>query len=173
MNGIIRVLLAVDSIMLLLIVYCSKSKLWIPGYGQWSLLLLSVLMLLLASFCLVELRRLSNDSIEGGITEIELANDSYLPGYLGFFFVALSIPDRDCFTLLVVAGVLLVFLVFSQNLFYNPLFLLFGYQFYHIKSEDSKILVISRRKLKTVNGVTFQNLRRINDYTFLDVEEKQ
>lgn len=172
MNGLLRGLFAADSILPLLLVYCAKSKLWLPCCGRWPVLLIGVLMLVLAHLCCIASEHLPKDSIEGGITEIKLANDSYMPVYLGFFFVALSIPDRDYITLVVVTTVLLVFLVFSQNLFYNPLLLLFKYNFYHIKCGDTSILLISKRRLKKAEGVAFQSLRRINDYTFLDMGEK-
>ena len=172
MNRCLRYILTADSIMLLLIIYCSKSKLWIPTYGKWlSLVLLVVLTLLLAGLCIVESDRLPKDSIEGGITEIEPANDSYLPIYLGFFFVALSIPDRDYFTLGVIILIIIVFLEHSQSMFYNPTYLIFRYKYYNVRCGDKKILVISTRHFNTAEGVFFRNLRRINDNTFIDMEK--
>lgn len=172
MNRCLRYILTADSIMLLLIIYCSKSKLWIPGYGKWlSLFLLAALTLLLAGLCIFASDRLPKDFIEGGITEIEPANDSYLSVYLGFFFVALSIPDRDCFTLGVIIFTIILFLEHSQSMFYNPAYLIFRYKYYYVKCGDKKILVISKRNLHTAEGVSFRNLRRINDTTYMDMEK--
>ncbi|HHU0053478.1 TPA: hypothetical protein ACT9L0_000776, partial [Legionella pneumophila] len=43
-------------------------------------------------------KSLGDDQISSGsITEVEPANDTYLPVYLGYFFVALSINDFQIF----------------------------------------------------------------------------
>lgn len=165
---------AADSIMLLLIVYCAKSNLCIPGYGKWwSLLLLVILTLLLARLCIVGSERLSMDSIIEGITEIEPVNETYLPVYLSFFFVALSIPDHDYFTLGIIILIIMIFLERSQTMFYNPVFLIFKYQFYHVRSNGVRILIITKRNIRTMKGLSFPNLRRINDYTYIDMEKKK
>ena len=72
---------------------------------------------------------LKKGSIEGDIVEVSLANDSYMTNYLGYFFVALCI-QKDWISFAVVYIVIFVFTYKSQSLFYNPLFLLFGYNFY-------------------------------------------
>src|SRR5690606_24959412 len=64
---------------------------------------------------------------QGEVEEISHANNSFLPSYLGYFFVALSIPDWD--VLIVVYGMLFIFTFKSQALYFNPLFLLYGFDF--------------------------------------------
>ena len=112
-------------------------------------------------------RFLSDDIITGGITEAESANNSYLPSYLGYFFVALSI--NDCDTLIWVTGIVMVFTFFSQTLYFNPLFLIFGYKFYNVSTDNGvKFFVISKKNITTVNNLSFHKLKRINNYTFID-----
>jgi hypothetical protein len=103
------------------------------------------------------------------IKEIELANNSFLPSYLGYFFVALGIVDVD--TLLIVFFILFIFTFLSQTLYFNPIFLVFGYHFYFLKNvNDVKIFLISKKQLKKPNDVDFNQLKRINHYTFIDLE---
>ena len=88
--------------------------------------------------------------------------------YLGYFFVALSIPNLS--TLWYVYAVIFVFTHLSKALSFNPLFLLFGYQFYFVTSEDgAKIFLITKQNMKNIQDVDLSKLRRINDFTFIDV----
>ncbi|MDD3416273.1 MAG: hypothetical protein PHY47_20115 [Lachnospiraceae bacterium] len=169
---IYKLLLTTNSIGLLLIVYLVKEKKWITAFNNYAILLYVLLLLLFTGICLLSKRLLSRDIIEGGIKNIEMANDGYLPSYLGYFFVALSIPKNDMQTLLFVFGVLFVFVFFSRTVYYNPLFLIFGYRFYYItKANDVKVFIISQQEICEVDGLTFKKLRRINNFTYIDEEK--
>tara|TARA_R110001583_G_scaffold75830_1_gene208336 strand:- start:999 stop:1547 length:549 start_codon:yes stop_codon:yes gene_type:complete len=103
----------------------------------------------------------------GQVVEIEHANNSFLPSYLGYFFVALSINNWE--TLGFVYGVLFVFTFLSQALYFNPLFLLFGFEFYNIKTKNgAAIFLISRHKYKTPDEIVIDEAYRINNYTFIE-----
>lgn len=167
-----RALLTINSIILLIIVYCIKEGLWLPRLGVYSVILYGIGPICLAALCIKLRCLLSVDSIVGDIQGIELANDAYLPSYLGYFFVALSIPTKDPITLCFVFTVLFLFIFCSQALYYNPLFLILGYKFYYVtNSRKMKIFIISKREIRTVDTVTLKNLKRINDYTFIDEEK--
>lgn len=104
------------------------------------------------------------------VKEIELANNSFLPSYLGYFFIALGIEKID--TLLIIFLILFIFTFLSQTLYFNPIFLVFGYHFYFIKNvNDVKIFLISKKQLKKPNDIDFLKLKRINHYTFIDFEK--
>lgn len=168
-----RVILTINSIILLLVVYLIKEGITLPFCflqgAHTSYLIYIVLSILMSGICLWLSGCLKNDVIEGGITDVEMANNSYLPSYLGYFFVALSIGDWDTF---VWVGVLIfLFTFFSQTLYFNPMFLLFGYKFYIITVDTGmKFFVISHKRIKSIKGLSFTNLKRINDYTFIDKE---
>lgn len=167
-----RALLTTNSIILLIIVYCIKERLWLPRLGVYTVILYGIAPICLAALCIKLRCLLSSDSIIGDIQGIELANDAYLPSYLGYFFVALSIPTKDPITLCYVFTVLFLFIFCSQALYYNPLFLILRYKFYYVtNSRKMKIFIISKREIRTVDAVTFKNLKRINDYTFIDEEK--
>lgn len=123
--------------------------------------------ILFTGICLLLTRQLSREEIEGGIKEVELVDGTYLPIFLGYFFVGLSIKDFE--TLIVISIVVLLFTYSSQTLFFNPLFLVFGYRFYYITVDNGmKIFVLSKRKIRSIDGLNFRCLRRINDYTYID-----
>lgn len=116
-------------------------------------------------------RWLSEDQISAGsIVTVEAANDAFLPSYLGYFFVALSIADMDTF--IYVFSLIFIFIFFSKISYFNPIFLLFGYKFFHLTDDAGmKIVVITKAELKVPQEVEFHNLKRINNYTFITTEK--
>lgn len=101
------------------------------------------------------------------VASIEHANNSFLPSYLGYFFVALSVANWE--TLGFVYGVLFVFTFLSQALYFNPLFLIFGYEFYNISTKNgTAVFLISRNRYKKPSEVIIQTAYRINNYTFIE-----
>ncbi len=121
-------------------------------------------------FSMLLAKGLSCDRIaRGSIITIETANDAFLPSYLGYFFVALSVPDYHTF--LYVFGTIFVFIYFSKISYFNPIFLIFGYKFFYLtESSGLKIVVITKQELKVPSEVSFNKLRRINNYTFITSE---
>lgn len=112
--------------------------------------------------------QLGKDDFKAGeVRSIEHANNSFLPSYLGYFFVALSIGNWE--TLWFVYGVLFVFTYLSQALYFNPLFLLFGYEFYNITTKNgTAIFLISRHRYKNPDDIQIPVAYRINNYTFIE-----
>lgn len=110
---------------------------------------------------------LDNESISN-IRSIEPVNDNFLPTYLGYFFVAVSITSNwvFCYFMLLV----LSFNLFSKIYFFNPSLLLSGFKFYHLISDKGvKTLLISKEDLRSQEDVTSSNYKRINDFTFIKV----
>ena len=116
---------------------------------------------------------LADDTMEGNIQEVSLASDGYLPSYLGYFFVALSIDKNDWILFWVVFVLVYIFTYTSQLLYFNPLFLLMGFHFYYVMSQEQvKIFIISRKRdIRGVKNLSFDKLKRINNFTFIDEEK--
>jgi len=138
----------------------------LPNYYSYALYLLVPIILTGISILLSSL--LGKDSFQSGdIVSIEHANNSFLPSYLGYFFVALSIANWE--TLWFVYGVLFMFTFRSQALYFNPIFLLFGFDFYNITTKNGAVVfLISRHSYKTPVSITIPQVSRINNYTFIE-----
>jgi hypothetical protein len=172
MKFLYQVFLAFNSTYLIVVVYLIKEKYRLnflnsyPRYYSWIIFIsIPILCTALSFFIAKRLPRdrLANSSIE----EIELANNNFLPTYLGYFFVSLGVNDIP--TLTIVFGIIYVFTFLSQSLYFNPIFLLFRYHFYFIKTNRHiKIFLITKKQLKIPGNDGFENLRRINNYTFID-----
>ena len=122
------------------------------------------------------LKYLDQDVIERKkVKEFEQANDFYLPIYLGYAFVAISLPTLKSFLLFFV--LMLIVLARTRFFYFNPIFLVLGYKFYFIKHiDDSKVLVISKKEIKTIDELfedsngdmrSYIALTKVNEYTFL------
>jgi len=185
-NLLFRLFLTFNATSLIIVIYAVKSKIvlnslcptlaYMPHWISYLIYFLIPVVLTFVSLKMSSL--LSNDSIESSyfngkrispIKDIEQANNAYLPSYLGYFFVALSVPY--CGTLVFVFGILFLFTFLSQTLYFNPLFLIFGYHFYYLTTERSiKIFVITKKVLKDPESLEFPKLKRINNFTFIDKE---
>jgi len=185
LNLIYRLFLTFNSTSLLVVVYSVKEQYvinWcdlhpkleiIPNYVSYIIyftipVLLSFISLFLARFLDVDSLEKTNDTSK--IAEVEQANNAFLPSYLGYFFVALSVPYFE--TLIFIFAILFLFTFFSQTLYFNPLFLLFRYQFYYLTTVNrTKLFVITKKHLKKPKDVDLPHLKRINNFTFIDTEK--
>lgn len=179
MNFLFRVLLTFNATSLLVIVFLVQKgytlgKL-VPSCNYVTALpnAVSYVLYLLVPVALTGLSialssKLGRDGFKAAdVVSIEHANNSFLPSYLGYFFVALSVPN--CETLTFVYLVLFVFTLLSQALYFNPLFLLFGFEFYNITTKNgASIFLISRQRYKTPKEIEIPVANRINDYTFIE-----
>jgi hypothetical protein len=187
-NLFFRLFLTFNASSLIIVVYFVKSHKTInclnPFFANTphfvSYLIYFLIPVLLTYLSLIISKYLSDDSIEiestkgvketAAIIEIEQANNAYLPSYLGYFFVALSVPYGD--TLIFVFGILFLFTFLSQTLYFNPLFLIFGYHFYYLTTVNNvKIFIITKKELKGPHKLTFPSLKRINNFTFIDKQK--
>lgn len=183
MNFLFRLFLTFNATSLLIVVFLVKERIVLSKYFTWFSIvpdfvsyiiyfflpvLLTYLSILLSGF--LDKDSLGNEQSQV-VREVEQANNVFLPSYLGYFFVALSTPYFD--TLIFVFLILFIFTFMSQTLYFNPLFLLFRYQFYYVTTTTNvRVFIITKRTLRNPETINFFNLRRINDFTFIDKEVK-
>ena len=180
-NWLYRMLLTFNSTSLLLVVFWIKeeyiikwnllfSNKYLCDTPDWVSYILYFLLPIITTFISLWLSRfLDSDSVDN-VEEVEQANNAFLPSYLGYFFVALSVAS--CNTLGYIFAILFVFTFFSQTLYFNPLFLLYRYHFYYLTTSNRvKIFVITRKILKKPSSINLQKLKRINNFTFIDKEK--
>ncbi|MBC3936742.1 hypothetical protein H8K47_15345 [Undibacterium sp. CY7W] len=181
MNIAFRLLLTFNATSLLVIIFLVqksftldcffKSQPWLVQLpNAISYLVYFLVPVFLTGLSILVSSRLGKDEFKKGTVEsIEHANNSFLPSYLGYFFVALSVGNWE--TLCFVYGVLFVFTFLSQALYFNPLFLIFGYEFYNIKTRNgTAIFLISRHQYKKPDEIDISMAYRINNYTFIERE---
>lgn len=172
LTSLLRVLLTFNATSLLIVVYQIKDPFLLSGVEGVTRYLfnagLLLIPMLLTGLSIWLSRWLGKDSFaKGDITSIEYANNSFLPSYLGYFFVALSIPNLE--TLVFVYVILFAFTYFSQALYFNPLFLIFGFKFYNVTTaQGTVVFLISKKEFRMPAEIVIPEARRINGYTFLE-----
>lgn len=85
--------------------------------------------------------------------------------------MALSVPDD--ITMLFLYGIIFIFTFLSQTQYFNPLYLLFGYHYYHVlTAQGTRVFVIARGKvIRNPLYMSFIKLKRVNDTTYLSIGE--
>lgn len=126
-------------------------------------LLIIVVLLYLAT----RFDNLSKDASEKlyQIDNIEPAERGYMPIYLSYFFVALSFKNIE--SLCIGFSIFYVLSLLTEAMSFNPLLRIMGYRFYNLKNTAGKqIMIIVKKDMLGAATANFDNLRRINDYTF-------
>ncbi|MBX7490629.1 hypothetical protein [Helicobacter turcicus] len=104
-------------------------------------------------------------------SEIEIAEPKYIPIYIAYFVIAVSINNLVIFSVVLI----LIYLLILKGKFsyFNPYLLFSGYHFYEVsvdinreKYAKYKLFLISKQKIKEMKS--HNNLIRLNDFTFLD-----
>ena len=163
-RGVCYFIMALASTSLLPAIYFIKS-----GYKVWNTpcsnlnLLLDLLIyigipVLVSLLSLWWMRFQSKDSIRSDVKEITPVNHEYLPVYLGYIFVSLSMPNLnsggiDWITLSVVYFLICLFVTCSKTLCFNPIFIVFGYGYYQVTTKNGvRVFVITNRRITKGGG---------------------
>jgi hypothetical protein len=97
--------------------------------------------------------------------ELEEADSSFLPVYLGYFFIGLSVDSLQ--HLIFVYVIIFSFTCLAQMKYFNPVYLLFGYRYYNIETiKGEKVFLIAKKGLRNAKDANFERLRRINNITY-------
>lgn len=151
----------------MLIIYAIKENyaflripIWICG------IVYLMIPILLSLFSLFLFKFVGNDTLTK-CQEFSLADNEFLPVYLGYFFLSVGINEN--MTMIFVYIIVFVFTFLSQTQYFNPIYLLFGFHYYHVlTAEGTRIFVVVRGKvIRKKDNINFEKLKRINDTTYI------
>lgn len=144
------------------IFYCLEK---FPQFISYLIILLTPLLLTVISLLTKNL--LSDIEIEESPISLEDATNSFLPSYLGYFFVSLSINTDKTFWW--IFFILFTFIYLSQSIYFNPILLLFNYHFYNVTTANNKkVFLIMKTPLSDKDDVIGLRLKAINNFTFIE-----
>ena len=151
----------------MLVIYLIKQQWTICDLSVWGMGLILLLVPILLSVVSVHLAKDLGNASLSRCKEGALADNEFLPVYLGYFFVSLSVPDNT--TMAFLSGIIFIFTCLSQTQYFNPLYLLLGYHFYHVLTpKGTRVFIIAHGKIiRKWNDVSFEKLKRINNTTYL------
>ena len=180
---LIILFISISSTSLLPAIYLIKSSysvISISGYfSQYefyiNIAIYLLLTIILAYISLLFIKCQALDSITNDVQEISPVNNEYLPIYLGYIFVSLSIPtpspgEIDLPSLIIIYILICLFVSLSKSLCFNPIFIIFGYSYYIVKTQRNiKVFVISKKEIqKNDSHITFPHLTKINETVYFD-----
>lgn len=171
MNKLFKIFLTINATSWVVVVFGIKEEWAIPPLPAWAFSIFLLLAPVLLSGISVFLTLfLSKDFVEN-CDEIEEANSAFLPVYLCYFFVGLGVEKYQ--HLIFVYLMIFILTYVAQASYFNPIFLLFGYHFYKLKtSTGARIFLIIRENIRMAKVVNLSNLRRINNNTFISWRNK-
>ncbi|RAZ40430.1 hypothetical protein CHL9426_00320 [Campylobacter hyointestinalis subsp. lawsonii] len=151
----------------MLIIFLLKSDL---NYWFWALLI-CIVGFAFSNFYIYLQNKKTNDE-HANIESIEIAEPKYIPIYIAYFVISLSINDIILFFIAYI--IVFLFVIKGKFSYFNP-YLLLWYNFYEAeikndKSSNYKIFLISKNIIKNINKQT--NLIRLNDFVFLEYYQK-
>jgi hypothetical protein len=92
-----------------------------------------------------------------------------VPTYIALFVITIGLSAVSQATSLVVLLILFLFWTRLEKIFYfNPIWLFFGFRFYEVKSQKNNTYTLVTKRDRLKGKQSFENLRRINNYTFLE-----
>ncbi|GMT39212.1 hypothetical protein NHP20013_13400 [Helicobacter bizzozeronii] len=110
---------------------------------------------------------------------VEVAEPKYIPIYIAYFVIAVSLENWIMFVVVFIIIYLLI--LKGKFAYFNPYLLFSGYHFYEVSIDPNKaqgqnmyakfkVFLISKRKLKIT--MQYKELIRLNDFVFLDQEKE-
>lgn len=164
-----KLLLTLNATSWMAIIYVINKKCTIEKIPSHLFgILLLIIPVFLSWLSLTLSRFLGTESPVDNCKEFDLADGEFLPIYLGYFFVSVGITEP--FTMAVVYLIVFIFTFLSQTQYYNPIYLLFGYHYYHVSTESgTKIFVIRKGPvIRNIKELRFEHLHRLNNSTFIE-----
>jgi hypothetical protein len=103
------------------------------------------------------------------VVSIKIAEPIYIPTYIGYFLISISIIDIKLGILILI---IIIFLLYKTKQFYFNIFLfVLGYNFYEIETENGCSITVISKKANIKRSKSFNNLVRLNEFVFLDTQK--
>lgn len=102
---------------------------------------------------------------------IELQDNSFVPSYLGYFFISINAQNFE--TMISFYFIIFIFMYFAGVEYFNPLFLIFGYHIYKVETDNGVQCVLilkSREVIRSSDSLHNLRLYRINNLTYIGSE---
>jgi hypothetical protein len=170
-----KLFLSLSSFYLFLLFYFIANKICLfPILPIWNYLIYFFIGLIFSLFCLIASKNKKEKDFLDSVNSIKPLEFIYIPVYLGLVIISLNMGSFTSNLLEIIFLSFVIYLIWLklENVsFFNFYWLFFGYRFYEISTEMSKYLLITKRKdVKNKKELKKLNLKRINNYTFIEVK---
>ncbi len=104
------------------------------------------------------------------VTSITPAEARFVPVYISYFVIALSINSFEVFVMVTI--ILFIFTYYTKMYFFNPIFLIFGYRYYDISDMHGTTLLFITKSKDLKNVKQLDNIVRLNNFVYFNEGEK-
>ena len=179
---LVYVAMALTPMLIVFVLRSDKVDIVAFSFDSWIFAIIVFILAFLLSYSYITFIKKINNDIQPETmecTEIEIAEPRYIPIYIAYFVIALSVPkiENNGWIVFMAVFVLIYFLILKGKFSsFNPYILFCGYNFYEVLIDVNKnqarykIFLISKQTIKSFKS--HNNLIRLNDFTFLDKGEK-
>lgn len=102
------------------------------------------------------------------VDKVSPVGGNFLASFFAYIFLGLSI--NNFYILAVIYSALTIMCFCTQMYLYNPMFILFGYNYFYIKvSGGLNIILLTKKKFGLGDKGDLKGIRRLNDYTYIDL----
>ena len=149
----------------MLVVYACKSDYTIVSLHILISSAIYISCMVILSYAVLQLTKLPDSETIPEIKTLSLADNEYIPVYLGYFFAALSVNNDST---MMVVYLLVFFMVTKMNFYYNPAFLLWGYHCFHVTTVNgTELFLISKQDERNPEYIKGLEVKRINDVSYI------
>lgn len=134
---------------------------------KWGICIIILIVPFAYALILKSLTRFFSHEKINNVQSCTLADNEFLPIYLGYFFVALGI---DSWRILILVYCLIVIFTFVSNTqYFNPAYLILGYHTYHAETVlgTQIILLIKGKVIRNKDDIKNMSFYRLNDTTYI------
>lgn len=179
------VVMVVCATPLMIFIWLSKSELWYFDAPEclgcsnkiYSLIVYFIIMVGMAWLSIfITIWTRPDNSHPNVVKDVSKSNGLYFMSSLGYLFVGISVPSvnnigcPDWTSMMIVYIIVVILIALSKLYYYNPIYLLFGYRFYDVVTENGIVIhVITRQRIyKDSDDVRFPHLKEITDEVFVE-----
>lgn len=161
------------------LLFFSLTKSMLPWFPYFQLLVLViVIMLSIGLYYYYYFKDSKRGTYKLEVVEIQPVEQEVIPTYIGLFIILISLGELD----IIMQGILisLLFIIWFfllERSYYFNLIWLFKFRYYKVKDKfgNTYLIYSSKKDLKknfsTGEGIYFKKLVKINNFTFIDMEE--
>lgn len=179
------VVMVVCATPLMIFIWLTKSEVWYFDAPKWvgcgdkvySLIIYIVIMIAMAWLSiLITIWTRPDNSHPNAVKYISKSSGLYFLSSLGYLLAGISVPSTEAngspnwTSMLIVYIIVVILISLSKLYYYNPFYLLFGYRFYDVVTENGiKLHIITRQRIyKDSVDVKFPHLKEITDEVFVE-----
>lgn len=131
-----------------------------------------VLIIILISLSVISIFIIGKNEYDNiQINSIQPVENELIPTYLGLFVIMLGLGSLSLvYQHAIVFMLFIIWWLVMEHSYYFNLIWLFRYRYYRVSDDKGNIYIIYSKRKDSKSPIQFNNLRRINNFTFFEGE---